>query len=765
MTSEDLEFQIIANDKASKIIDHVADDADKLEGKDVTVNVDADDKASRTIDDVNDEAKKLDGKDATVDVKATDHATEQLNEVLRRTKSLDKEDATVILKAEAGKANSEIRQLTKLLGQVDGDEATVVIKAKDEATARLKSINTELASISAAPAVGQFQALQTKVGEAEGFFGKLSTAGTGAFTAIQGASAATVAAVAGTGAAVVGAIKFVKDAFTDFQEVARNARDLGASSGLTSEEASRWIAVADDFGVSADSLNTSIGKVGKSIDQTKWEQYGIQTRDAGGKARDVNDILLDTFDVLSKMPNATERNTAGNKLLGKGYKDLAPLIGTTKDEMVDYLAAVEDGQVITEQEQKRAEDMRRAQDHLADAFGEVELAVGGVVAGFGGYIDKAANMVSAAGKLSNWVGKLFNRDDSDTFLVDPKKMDAFIKNGQEAGKTAKQIHDDAIELGAATEDVQDGMTRAGIALKDFGDISDDAADATAALKDQQEKEAKAAQDSADAAKASAEAHQAAADALTAQSDAMRASADATFGLNKAQSDFHQALDDLPQKLEDAKGDLYKVRDALDDVTQSAADVADAQVRVADETATASGKQISATDKLDIWNRSMLDAAATMSGPQRDALLHYIGDVNDIPDAVITDIAALLDTGSVAAADNSLTTASAARTATITAAAETTEAEKDLARVTNQTRTAEIALVLTPKGVAAINDQFAKWHVKPVGTSGLSASSAPMTVNVNLPRGARHTDIARAMNTATRRSGRRYGNPAVHHARR
>jgi hypothetical protein len=52
---------------------------------------------------------------------------------------------------------------------------------------------------------------------------------------------------------------------------------------------------------------------------------------------------------------------------------------------------------------------------------------------------------------------------------------------------------------------------------------------------------------------------------------------------------------------------------------------------------------------------------------------------------------------------------------------------------------------------------------PVTIGGWSATpSAPatsQTVNVNLPRGARHGDIARAMGLSTRRNGRRYGNPS------
>jgi len=54
------------------------------------------------------------------------------------------------------------------------------------------------------------------------------------------------------------------------------------------------------------------------------------------------------------------------------------------------------------------------------------------------------------------------------------------------------------------------------------------------------------------------------------------------------------------------------------------------------------------------------------------------------------------------------------------------------------------------------------RLTPGGTA--AATSSVSTVNVNLPRGARHSDIARAMQTTARRSGRRYANPVVHYAR-
>jgi hypothetical protein len=65
----------------------------------------------------------------------------------------------------------------------------------------------------------------------------------------------------------------------------------------------------------------------------------------------------------------------------------------------------------------------------------------------------------------------------------------------------------------------------------------------------------------------------------------------------------------------------------------------------------------------------------------------------------------------------------------------------------------------------VRDVFAGFGINVPITAGKSgpAGTSTTTVNVNLPRGSRHGDIARAMNLSTRRNGRRYGQ--VHYARR
>lgn len=70
-------------------------------------------------------------------------------------------------------------------------------------------------------------------------------------------------------------------------------------------------------------------------------------------------------------------------------------------------------------------------------------------------------------------------------------------------------------------------------------------------------------------------------------------------------------------------------------------------------------------------------------------------------------------------------------------------------------------------LSATIDQSAGAYAKAVGKGGTASGNMVVneTINVNLPRGARHSDIARAMNRSTRRSGHRYGTPQVHYARR
>jgi len=240
--------------------------------------------------------------------------------------------------------------------------------------------------------------LRSEVSKTEGGFNKFKVGVSGGMDFVKDHAASFAL---GAGTALVG---FGIKAVAAFEETAKAALDLSSATGLAVEDASRWIAVGDDFQISAETLQSSIGKIGKSLDADKWSKYGIATRDAGGQARDANDILTESLGMLSNIKNGTERARVGNELFGKGYAGLSPMIGHTTDEYKKMLGTVEKGQVITKAEAERAEKMRLAQDKLSDALKDVTLAAGQAVTELAPAISSVADFVTEINNLGSKLG-------------------------------------------------------------------------------------------------------------------------------------------------------------------------------------------------------------------------------------------------------------------------------------------------------------------------------------------------------------------------
>lgn len=236
-----------------------------------------------------------------------------------------------------------------------------------------------------------------------------ATAGTSKFQmAAQGLKAELLAAAkspavlaAGVAAAGAGAVM----AANKFSDLAKRSIDLSKATALSVEESSKWIAVADDFGISADALQAGVGRIGKTLDSAKWDQYGIATRDASGAAKNANDIFLQALDVLGRTTNETERARIGNDLFGKGYANIAPMIGKTRAEYEQMLGAVSSGQTITAGEAKRAEEWRLAQDRLSDAFNDLVYAFGDLAVSAAPLLDVMGALVEKASDLLGLIGE------------------------------------------------------------------------------------------------------------------------------------------------------------------------------------------------------------------------------------------------------------------------------------------------------------------------------------------------------------------------
>lgn len=221
-------------------------------------------------------------------------------------------------------------------------------------------------------ATSQLGKFRKAMGDAEGSAGKFKAGASSAFSSIQ-ASAGALAL--GAGAALVG---FGVKAVGAFQDLALEAGKLSEALGLPVEDASRLIEVAGDVGIEVGSLESTLGKMNVTAGKTPGAFAAIGAEIVKNKdgTTNVNETFLATIDALNGIPDATQRAAAAQKIFGKGWKDIAELVGQGSDEIRKSLAAVSDAKVIDESEVAKARDMREAMNNLRDAVHDVSLVVG-----------------------------------------------------------------------------------------------------------------------------------------------------------------------------------------------------------------------------------------------------------------------------------------------------------------------------------------------------------------------------------------------------
>lgn len=230
---------------------------------------------------------------------------------------------------------------------------------------------------------------------------------------------------------------------------------------------------------------------------------------------------------------------------------------------------------------------------------------------------------------------------------------------------------------AARARAADTEERHGEAMDVSGDVAAELADIMGDLEDEVDRAARAAEEHVRQLEATADAARDNQAAVEAMVSAHRAAADSSFAVADATDRYESMLEELDERLNATEGDQRKVNAVYRDGVQDAARLADAQVRLAGDTATAQGRTLSAREEIDTWNTSMITAAAQARGPMRQAILDYIGAVNDVPAHVLTDIEAALDQGDIDHAEWVLEHTSRARTAHVHAEANTADAENNL----------------------------------------------------------------------------------------
>jgi hypothetical protein len=494
--------------------------------------------------------------------------------------------------------------------------------------------------------------LKSDLSDADGAFAKTKVASGALWDNLaQHAGAAAL----GAGAALVG---FGVKAVGAFQDIALGAGELRDALGVTAEEASRLQEVAGDLDIPISALESTIGKMNRTAAATPeaFDAIGASiARNADGTTN-VQQTFLNTIDALNKIPDATKRAEAAQKIFGRSWQDISQLVGEGADSVKAKLDAVGDAKIVDDKDIDEARELRAGLDDLSDAVSSVSENLGrGLVPALNDVID-----------LSKKVGGALD-------FIPPSitRIALAVTNGVPRLLEMAGILDDLTGKEISVSVNPELVT----GLRDADVAAEAAADEMDRLATEQAEAQKAAEEHAKALKAEA-------DELYGIADAFTSAADKAIEVREAQEAFNAVVADSEA--------------SLDDLVVAARDSARAQTEQAKAAYAAEGATLSQTQAVDINNRKLLDQASMLQGPQRQAILDYIANINGIDEEKISQISAELNNGSVDNADAILRSTSRARTATVTADANTNQAEADLAWVARK-RTAIIQALASSIG--------------------------------------------------------------------
>jgi len=493
-----------------------------------------------------------------------------------------------------------------------------------------------------------------------------------------------------------------------------------------------------------------------------FERLGFKADEMGAKfaagGEDAREAYITVINALKDVEDPIERTQLAVALVGTQYEDLGP-------KALESLSQIADGtediigrnEELTESINNQASEwdllLRDVSSGLA-VFGEnAATFLNDLVGGIDSWFTEVGKMGAALGGLLGTSNTNENQGIIDAWTDAEAAAAAFDRTLLDGLDTFEQVH-------AAVVEQTDDLTAANIVSVEWNDKQKEAeqrairrAGATKQAAYETELLGKSTVKTKDETEDLVDAEEDLADALADAVEqlyfhirAQRRSADSAINAREAQFDFRDELAAANEELAEGELTLEEAARLGDELALSAGRMSDAQVQLAIDTATARGETTTATQQQDIWNDAMIRQAATADGPLRDAILAYIGDVNDVPPEKLSEISALIDEGSLEEANRLLDETSETRRAAIIADSSTADAEAALnwlARPRSSTLRVNTIGPSAPTHLADGTD-FHSGGVALVGEQGPEL--------VNLPRGSQVFTAAETQRMLTPMAG-------------
>ena len=259
----------------------------------------------------------------------------------KRAEELKKQLADLAAKG-IEKTSAEYKQYEKQLNSVER-EMTANRNAADNL--RVTILNQEAAVASTEREIGNYS------DELKNLDKDSEQAGEGLDKLAKRITTGVAVAITALGAAAVATGKKLWDMANETakagDEIDKQSQKLGVSAEnyqKLSYAMERCGADVEDFRKGATNISKTLAEVQDGADEaeTAIGQLGVSLKNTDGTMRSTEDVLLDTIAALADMDDETERNAAANKIFGKSYQELAPLLNSGADGIRDLMDEAEE---------------------------------------------------------------------------------------------------------------------------------------------------------------------------------------------------------------------------------------------------------------------------------------------------------------------------------------------------------------------------------------------------------------------------------------
>lgn len=279
--------------------------------------------------------------DVNKEIRTTDSALREVDKALK----LDPSNVELLAQKEQ-LLNKQIEQTREKL-ELQAQAAEEAAKALEEGTitqeeyaklaAQVSTTASKLDELesSASGASGELQetgqAAEEAGDEAEDSGDKFEAWG----EIVKGAAEVAVAGIAAVTAAVVATATALSDATINTASLADEILTMSSVTGVSTDTIQAMNYASELLDVSTETMTGSMTRLIRTMSNAQdgsesaieaFDSIGVAITNADGSLRDSEDVFWDIIDSLGNMSNETERDAAAMELLGRGARELNPLI-------------------------------------------------------------------------------------------------------------------------------------------------------------------------------------------------------------------------------------------------------------------------------------------------------------------------------------------------------------------------------------------------------------------------------------------------------